>query len=65
LGRGNAWIGHVSYANVAGIATFDGRIVVGWAQTAAERRRRHPAKANRDGEGDDLAPSVLQPTEPP
>jgi hypothetical protein len=35
----SAWIGHLSYAKVAGIATFDGRYVVGWAQTAAERRR--------------------------
>jgi len=25
----NAWIGHVSYAKVAGIATFNGRYVVG------------------------------------
>jgi hypothetical protein len=36
LGRLSAWIAHLSYANLAGIATFSGRYVVGLAQTAVE-----------------------------
>jgi hypothetical protein len=30
MGARSAWIGHLSYAKVAGIATFGGRYVVGW-----------------------------------
>jgi len=30
----NAWIAHLSYANVAGFATFNGRYVVGEDRTA-------------------------------
>ena len=31
-----AWIGHVSYANLAGIATFGGRYVVGVVANGSE-----------------------------
>ena len=36
LGRLCAWIGHVSYANLAGIATFGGRYVVGVGANGSE-----------------------------
>jgi len=35
----SAWIALLSYANLAGFATFSGRYVVGWAQTAAVEAR--------------------------
>jgi len=36
LARLSAWIGHVSYANLAGIATFRGRYVVGVVANGSE-----------------------------